>query len=153
MPQNKMLLDVKPHHIRKLVGDYRRSTDSDSKTCYEFLLNNARTICKNCSFNTFKEFTLNYRILFDRKKHRKVINDYKTYVMAKKVKHTSNIAISYNMITAVKVDQELEIQILEFMYDQLDKPELNKFRNSPHFLKKHMMMEYVKHNIITKTPK
>jgi len=134
---------------RQIVNQYRHSTDNNGDDCLQFLLSNYRQICKLHSFNTFKEFSLNYRILFDRKNKRKIINTYKKYVLTKTKFHKSNLAISYNMINTITVDKELEQEIIDFMYKQLN---IKPF-STTYFLKKHYIMDYVKTNFLTKTPK
>jgi hypothetical protein len=138
---------------RRVVGDYRRPAGRSKEECLKFLTTNYRRICKYHSFNTFKEFTLNYRILFDRTNKNKIIHDYKKYILTKKTYHKSNMAISYNMITQICVDAELEQKIIEFMHTQLEVKSLEMFRSTDtYFLKKHMIMQYVKDNLLKGKP-
>jgi hypothetical protein len=140
-----------PQH--RIIGDYRRSTDKSGEETLKFLMSNCRRICKYHSFSTFKELTLNYRILFNRRNKLKIIQDYKKHILAKTTIHKSNLAISYNMIAHIGVDQELENQIVDFMYAQLPDSPLDKYRNiNTHFLKKHFVMNYVKDKFLTKEP-
>ena len=136
----------------RIIGDYRRSTDKDKNTCLKFLIENSRLICKYHSFDTFKELALNYRILYDRTNRTKIINDYKKYILTKSNNHKSNLAISYNMINTIVVDEELEKQIIEFMYEQIKDHDLQTFKNQKYFLKRHMIMNYVRDKIVSKTP-
>lgn len=138
-----------PRH--RIVGDYRRSTNSKEE-CLAYLKKNYRKICKVHSFATFKEFTLNYRILFDRKNKNKIIQDYKKYILTKTKFHKSNVAMSFNLIQSINVDKELEKQIIDFMYAQLNDESINKFRNVEK-INKVVIMEFVKKNLVTKEPK
>ena len=157
MSKRQVLLNViryftqkSPKH--KIVGEYRRATDKDGSMCVEFLITNRRRIVKYHSFATFKEFALNYRILFNRKNKKKIIHDFKKYILTKNKKHKSNLAMSYNMINAIAVDETLEQEIIDFMYRQLDDPKATVYSNQPYFFKKHFIMDYVKTNVITKEP-
>jgi hypothetical protein len=132
-------MDIK----HKIICDYRSAANSP-KELLNFLLSNYRDICKYHSFNTFKEMTINYRIIFDRKNRSKIIKDYEKYVLTKKEFHKSNLAISYNMIDQIKVNKGLEKKIVDFMYDQMQDSDLNKFRQINNAtLKKHMIMNYI----------
>jgi flagellar biosynthesis protein FliP len=65
-------------------------------------------------------------------------------VLTKKEFHKSNLAISYNMIDQIKVNEELEKRIVDFMYDQIQDNYLDKFRQINNAkLKKHMIMNYI----------
>lgn len=140
-----------PKH--RIIGDYRHSTDKSKEVCLSFLMTNYRRICAVHSFSTFKELTLNYRILFDRHNKVKIINDYKKYILTKATVHISNLAISHNMIAHIGVDQHLEEQIVNYMYSQILDGSLDKYRNiDRHFLKKHIIMNYVKDHFLTKEP-
>lgn len=141
-----------PQH--RLIGDYRRSTDKNGTDALRFLITNKRAICKHHSFSTFKELCLNYRILFDRHNKPKIIHDYKKYLLTKTKVHISNLAISHNMVKHMGVDQQLEKEIIEFMYSQVTDNSLDRYRNiETYFLKKHMIMNYVKDKFLTKEPK
>lgn len=133
-------MDIK----HKIICDYRNATNSP-KELLNFLLTNYRNICKYHSFNTFKEMTINYRIIcFDQRKKTKIIKDYEKYVLTKKEFHKSNLAISYNMIDQIRVSEELEKKIVDFMYDQMQDSDLNKFRKIENFkIKKHLIMSHV----------
>ena len=132
-------MDIK----HKIICDYRNATNSPEELL-NFLLTNYRNICKYHSFNTFKEMTINYRIICDPRNRIKIIEDYEKYVLNKKEFHKSNLAISYNMIDQIGVNEELENKIVDFMYDQIQDINLNKFRNIKNFkVKKHMIMSYV----------
>lgn len=132
-------MDIK----HKIICDYRSAANSP-KELLNFLLSNYRDICKYHSFNTFKEMTINYRIICDRRNKAKIINDYEKYVLTKKQFHKSNLAISYNMIDQIGVNEELEKKIVNFMYDQMQDSDLNKFRKIENFkIKKHLIMSRV----------
>jgi len=111
-------MDIK----HKIICDYADSTNSSEDTL-EFLIQNCRDICKEHSFNTFKEMTLNYRICFDQRNKSKIIKDYEKYILTKTKYHYSQIQDSY----------------------------LDKFRQLDNAkLKKYMIMNYVDKNILTR---
>lgn len=134
----------------KIICDYADSTNSSEDTL-EFLIQNCRDICKEHSFNTFKEMTLNYRICFDQRNKSKIIKDYEKYILTKTKFHKSNLAISYNMIDQIGVSEELEKKIINFMYSQIQDSYLDKFRQLDNAkLKKYMIMNYVDKHILTR---
>jgi hypothetical protein len=58
------------------------------------------------------------------------------------------------MVKHMGVDQQLEKEIIEFMYSQVTDNSLDRYRNiETYFLKKHMIMNYVKDKFLTKEPK
>jgi hypothetical protein len=133
---------------KRIIIEYRLSTNNNWD-CFSFLIKNGRKICKYYSFETFKEFCLNYRILFDNSNKNKILNDYKKYILNKKIAHKSNLAISYNMIKNIKLDKKTENEIIDYMIKQLDLKDINSFKNH-HILIKNHVMDYVKKNIIKK---
>jgi TRAP-type mannitol/chloroaromatic compound transport system substrate-binding protein len=145
-----MFFNVKTR-AHKIIGNYRRSTDKDGATALAFLIANRHDIVKYHGYSTFREMTLNYRVLFDRRKVNRIKKDYRRYILTKADVHQSDLAISYNIAKYVNIDPLFEVQIVEFMYERLqDKipPQLATY----YFTKKQAVMDYVKKNIVTKTP-
>lgn len=132
----------------QLIDQYRLSTNSKEQ-CRSFLINHARSICRYHSFSTFKELCLNYRIINDRSNKSRIIHDYCKYVLTKTVKHTSNLAISYNMITQIGVDGLLESRIINFMLEHIEDKTLDPYRRiSSHVLKRSRVLEWVRINVM-----
>lgn len=147
-----MFPDVDPPKHR-IIGDYRHSTTSSKEECLAFLIENRHWIREHHTFATYKELTLNYRILFDRRNKTKIVNDYKKYILTKTIPHISNLAISHNLMKHVGVDQQTEQDIVNFMFDQIKDSAIDKYRTiQQHFLRKHFIMDYVKNHYITKEP-
>lgn len=133
---------------KQIIDQYRLNTNSKEQ-CRQFLINNARSICRHHSFSTFKELCLNYRIINDRSNRSRIIHDYCKYVLTKRVKHTSNLAISYNMITQIGVDRSLEGRIIDFMLEHIDDPKLEFYRTvSLYALKRSRVLEWVRINVM-----
>lgn len=140
-----------------LVRKYRWATDRSGEDVRAYLFKNCRQIKKHLGFATFKELTLNYRILFDRHNKKKIVADYKRYVLGKQLQHKSDVAMSYNIIKYIGVDRETERAAVNFMFERL-RSELPKQTfmvaiNDHPDIRKHVIMEYVKKHIIVKTPR
>lgn len=147
-----MLSNVEPPKHR-VIGDYRHSTNTSKEECLNFLISKRRWIREHHTFSTYKELTVNYRILFDRRNKNKIVHDYKKYVLTKTIPHISNLTISHNLIKYLEVDLETEQEVVNFMFNQIKDPSLDRFRNiNQHFLRKHIIMDYVKKHYITKEP-
>lgn len=152
MPKRKMLSNVDPPKHR-IIGDYRHSTNTSKEECLKFLIDKRHWIREHHTFATYKELTLNYRLLFDRRNKAKIVHDYKKYVLSKTIPHISNLTISHNIIKHIGVDEQTEQKIVNFMFDQIKDPALDKYRTiQQHFLRKHFIMEYIKTKYITKEP-
>ena len=72
--------------------------------------------------------------------------------MTKARNHKSNLAMSYNLVKSVPMDEQTEQQVIDFMYSQLSMPHVQAYRTQPYFFKKRFILDYVKGNIITKEP-
>lgn len=132
----------------QLINQYRLTTNSKEQ-CRQFLIDNARSICRYHSFSTFKELCLNYRIINDRSNKSRIVDDYCKYVLTKTVKHTSNLAISYNMITQIGVDSLLEGRIIDFMFEHIEDKSLDPYRRiSSRVLKRSRVLEWVRINVM-----
>lgn len=134
----------------KIIEQYRLSTNSKEQ-CRQFLIKDARNICRTHSFSTFKELCLNYRIINDRSNKFKIVHDYCKYVLSKTIKHTSNLAISYNMIEQIGVDKNLEARIIDFMLEHIRDSQIDPYRRiSSYVLKRSCVLEWVRVNVMEK---
>jgi len=148
-----MFSNVIPPKYR-IIGDYCHSTNTSGEETLKFLITERHWIRQHHSFATYKELTLNYRILYDRKNKNKIIHDYKKYILNKTILHISNLAISHNIVKHVGVDEQLEKEIIDFMFNQIKDQMIDKYRNiKQHFLKKKIVMDYVKEHFLTREPK
>ena len=79
------------------------------------------------------------------------IHDYKKYVLIKQVKHKSNLAMSYNMVKTIVVDEALENALMLeevarlALYTKYIDPHIGKIDPSllnRHYLRKHGKTAY-----------
>lgn len=121
----------------------------DKNRCLQFLIINARLICCSYSFSTFKEMCINYRVTYEPHKRNKIIHDFSKYILSKTRRHTSDLAISYNIIKNIKVDEALEEKIIDFMLVGIRAPSLDPYRKLKiKSLKHNRVLAWVKFNVI-----
>jgi hypothetical protein len=139
----------------KLLSTYRENTNYSSEEMLTFIFKHRHQIVKDFSYNMLKEMILNYRTYFKREQKTKIINDYLKYVINKKNHHKSDLAIGHNIIKNVVVDSESEKIIIDFMFDRLRDELLLKYKKidllvEKHFVKKHLVMQYINEEIMIK---
>jgi hypothetical protein len=98
---------------------------------------------------------LNYRTYFRTEQKTKIINDYLKYIINKTDHHKSDLAIGHNIIKNVFVDSTSEKIIIDFMFDRLRDRLLLKYKkidllSENHFMKKHLVMNYIDDEILAK---
>jgi|APCry1669190288_1035285.scaffolds.fasta_scaffold56353_2 hypothetical protein len=147
-----MLLNVM---FKNIFDGYSEAISNGAETTLAFILDNKRAIVNEVGFFGFKQFTLNYRIYFDNKRKDRIIKDLHKYVLSKEEKHKSDLAIGHNAITKLHLPRELEIQIVEFMFDRMKDTYLVKYKhleNLPNsfVVKKHLVIDYVYTKILRK---
>lgn len=129
-------------NVMDIIERFIETSNWDSKEVFDFLVKHRRDI----PTNLFKQFCLNYRTYFHQNKKDRIFKDYCKYVLSKQEQHTSDLAISYNIIKYVVVDEERERVIVDFMAERL------LTRPIPsHVIKKSMVLDIVE-KTIKKTP-
>ncbi len=104
-----------------IIDKFVETSNWESKEVFSFLVQHRHDI----PVNLFKQFCLNYRIYFHPKKKDRIYNDYVTYVLSKTTEHNSDIAISYNIIKYVGLDEQKEKGIVNYMAKRLLKQDIN----------------------------
>ena len=132
-----------------IIDQYTQSTNLPEAEAFEFLVKNRRKILNELGKPLFKEMILNYRTYYKTDDKQKIIDAYKTLIMAKPIGHTSDMAIGYNIIKYVKIDQDNERDIIDFMYERLGSslPQSKKLTPT---IKKHFVMSYIENNVLIK---
>ena len=132
-----------------IIDQYTQSTNLPEAEAFEFLVKNRRKILNELGKQLFKEMVLNYRTYYKTDDKQKIIDAYKTLIMKKPIGHTSDMAIGYNIIKYVEIDQDNERDIIDFMYGRLGSslPQSNKLTPA---IKKHFVMSYIENNVLIK---
>jgi hypothetical protein len=139
----------------ELLSNYRENTNYSAEETLNFIFKNRHQIVKDFSYNTLKEMILNYRTYFRKEQKTKIINDYLKYIINKTDHHKSDLAIGYNIIKNVFVDPTSEKIIIDFMFNRLKDRLLLKYKkidllSENHFMKKHLVMNYIDDEILAK---
>ena len=132
-----------------MLEQYTQSTNLPESEAFAFLIENRKAIVNDLGRAVFKEMLLNYRTYFKTQNNDKIVDAYKQLIMTKTSVHTSDIAIGYNIVAYVNIDEQAETIIIDYMYNRLQ-AELPKLNKLTHKLKKHFVMKYIETNILTK---
>ena len=108
MPASEMFLNVEPSQV---ISRYQKYAASGQEDTINYLFRSRHLILHFFGIETFKEMAINYRILFNRRKRTRIIDEYQKYLLTKSKQHKSDLVISYHMITTIKVEQELENEL------------------------------------------
>jgi hypothetical protein len=133
-----MLFDV-----MDIIHQFVETSNWNSKEVFEFIVENRRSI----PLPLFKQFCLNYRTYFHPKKKDRIFRDYVKYVLSKSERHNSDIAISYNIVKYVGVDEERERVIIDFLAEQLIQIDIKS-----HVIKKSIVLSIVEKTVLKKKP-
>jgi hypothetical protein len=108
------------------IVEHYVDADSDSKELgkektKEFLLKNKNVIIKIGGKNLFQELLLNYIIKYDNRKFKKKLcfDKFLKIINNKKVEHTSDIALAYNLLSNLNLNSDQEKFIIKFICERM----------------------------------
>ena len=127
----------------EIIDQFIETSNWNSKEVFDFLVKHRREVPKGL----FKQFCLNYRTYFHPKKKDRIFNDYVKYVLSKTTEHNSDIAISYNIIKFVVMDEEREKIIVNYMAKRLLKQNIKS-----HVVKKSLVLDIAERTVLKKKP-
>ena len=130
-------------NVMDIIDQFVATSNWNSKEVFEFLVKNRHQV----PVHLFKQFCLNYRTYFHPKKKDRIFNDYVKYVLSKTEEHNSDLAISYNIVKYVIVDEDKERVIVDYMAKRLLKHNINS-----HIIKKSLVVDIVEKTILKKKP-
>jgi hypothetical protein len=132
-------------NVMNIIQDYTQTTNGSSKEAFDFILKHRHDVSKQL----LKEMMLNYRTYFKTDQKERIVNDYKQFVISKPKEHTSDIAIGYNIIKYVKVNETAEKEIINYLYNRLSQ-HIDSRLAGVYFLRRKSVLEYVEQNILIK---
>lgn len=124
---------------------YQDSVDLGKEHARKFLITHARLLCSTYGFSVFKQFVLNYRITFTPTDKERICREFYKYVIGKTDEYNSDLAMAYNIVTVVKVQKDIETDLVNFMFNRLKHTLLIKYAglNIPHEIKKRISLETI----------
>jgi len=140
LPKTQMLFNV-----MDLIQEYNQSTNGSAQAAFDFILRHRRSVSKDL----LKEMMLNYRTYFKPQQKRRIVTDYQKFIIKKLQQHTSDIAIGYNIVKYVKLADEDERIIIDYLYSRLE-PHIDSVQARVYFLRKRSVLEYIENNILIK---
>jgi len=97
--------------------------------------------------NLVREFIINHRSRYGTKKADKLFNNYVKYVASKEIKHSSDVAIAYNIIKNIPTMYEQKIYLVNHIIECLgDKVPayIKKLGDDKIYLKSYMLSDIIK---------
>jgi len=132
-------------NVMDLIQEYNQSTNGSAHEAFGFILRHRRSVSRDL----LKEMMLNYRTYFKPQQKRRIVTDYQTFIIKKLQQHTSDIAIGYNIVKCVKLADEDEQIIIDYLYSRLE-PHIDSVQARVYFLRKRSVLEYIENNILIK---
>ncbi len=126
-----------------IINSFIQTSNWNASEVFEFLLQHRHDV----PVDLFKQFCLNYRTYFHPNKKDRIFKDYAKYILSKKDQHNSDLAISYNILKYVKVDETRERVIVDFMAGRLLKYDVKS-----HVIKRDLVLSIVEKTILKKQP-
>ena len=127
------------------IREYARSTNDIEKEAFSFIVTHRRDVSKE----VLKEMMLNHRTRFKTDQKDRIVNDYNRFIINKNQKHTSDIAIGYNIVKYVKINSTTEQHIIDYLHSRLTEHIDNRLTKI-YFMRKKLVLEYIEKNILTK---
>jgi len=113
----------------KLIKRYTWNVETQgAKSTKEYIIDNRTLITGLYSRRLVREFIINYRSRFDVSKPNKLYNDFMKHIASKSLHHSSDIAIACNIVKNVRLTDEQQHALLDFVILRLSKrlPNLSK---------------------------
>lgn len=127
------------------IREYSRSTNDIGKEAFAFILMHRRDVSKT----VLREMMLNYRTYFKTDQKDRIVNDYNCLIINKNQKHTSDIAIGYNIVKYVKINSTAEQRIIDYLHSRLNE-HIDSRLTKVYFMRKKLVLEYIEKNILIK---
>jgi hypothetical protein len=125
------------------IREYTKSTNNTAQEAFDFIFKHRRDVPKLL----LKEMMLNYRTYFKTEQKARIVNDYKQLIISKSQNHTSDIAIGYNIVKYVKINETDEKDIINYLYHRIGN---HLSTVNVHFLRKRLVLEHIENNILIK---
>ena len=136
---------------QKLINEYHIVILNRAKAV-DFIISNRTIITTLFDKTLVREFILNYRTRYTKGRPNKLFSDYVKYVTTKNKRHSSDIAIAYNLIKYVDITHEQKVWLVDHIIELLnDVPEYVRTISDDLFnIKMYLVMEIVrKRGIVT----
>lgn len=102
----------------QLIGVYLRAIDMGQREAKQFLFANYRTLAKTLTVQGLRECILNYRTHFEFNNKSVILYKFHKYIISKPKKHTSDLAIAYNILKNCDLTFEEQKVIVEFLHSR-----------------------------------